>query len=152
MKSRLASLQPNRLRACTRHSYLVTMMRMIMMMIKMIMQMVMKKRSRSLLRVWQKVWDEVGPHVGESRVRQVPRDDHIRPVTLPCVHINHGQLTIIAKKSVIISSVTCSVQCLDILIITESLTNDLPVWVWPNRQDDHHDHGHGLNDCFKVLT
>ena len=60
--------------------------------------------------------------MGESRVRQVSRDDHIRPVTLPCVHINHGQLKIIAEKSVIISSVTCSVQCLDIIIITESVT------------------------------
>ena len=54
------------------------MMMVVMMMIKMI---IVKK---SLLRVRQKIGDEVGPHVGEPWVRQVTRDDHIRPVSLTC--------------------------------------------------------------------
>ena len=34
------------------------------------------------LRVRQQVGDEVAPHVAEAGVRQVPRDDHVSPVTL----------------------------------------------------------------------
>ena len=94
---------------------------MMMMMVMMMMMMVMVKKS--LLRVRQEIGDEVGPHVGEPWVRQVTRDDYIRPVSLTCDFVT-SQNNQMAHQG-------CH------------WVTDKDVPVTPNRQDEYHDQVHG---------